>query len=313
MKKLIIYPCLIMLILLSSCKKVAVVVGKDGEKEAISMVEKSASKITPKLKKALNIFPETLQQELADVLSHNPKLADFLEDNPQFVTKWAQLYKQVPSKSGDLTFVRLFIHIDEYAKFNGTKMADLIFKEGKDGEVIILGKEGEILGKIKPGPVIYIPKENLNNIFTQLKPLPNCKYILDNAEYTTDEAGRITKSTFKVNKDALSKHHSWTENTFVLNSSKAAKAAKEGDQAGHLLADEFGGSSNMLNLIPMTKGVNKSVYRKLEQEWKKLAEQGKDVKVSVKLKYSGNSPRPVWIIITYIIDGKTITKEIQNI
>ena len=69
----------------------------------------------------------------------------------------------------------------------------------------------------------------------------------------------------------------------------------------------------MINLIPMTSRVNKSIYRSIENKWKQYASQNKDVKVKIELKYENASERPKWINIEYEVDGKKFYEVIENI
>ncbi|EDK4069719.1 type IV secretion protein Rhs, partial [Listeria monocytogenes] len=77
-----------------------------------------------------------------------------------------------------------------------------------------------------------------------------------------------------------------------------------GDQAGHIIADQFGGSPELDNLVSQLTNVNKSQYRKLEIEWANALKEGKSVTVNVKMNYAADGVRPVSFDITYSIDGK---------
>lgn len=85
------------------------------------------------------------------------------------------------------------------------------------------------------------------------------------------------------------------------------------DHAGHLVADLFGGSPELDNLVSQDKWVNMRDYRELERMWYNALKAGKKVEVSIKLRYDGSSKRPKEFDIKYKIDnGKTIGKIISN-
>jgi len=72
---------------------------------------------------------------------------------------------------------------------------------------------------------------------------------------------------------------------------------------GHLVGNQFGGTGGYENLVPMSRSVNSSVYKKLENEWAKELKKGKSVSVTGDILYSGTSSVPTEFVIKYIIDG----------
>ncbi len=50
-----------------------------------------------------------------------------------------------------------------------------------------------------------------------------------------------------------------------------------GDHAGHLIADLFGGSKEIDNLVSMLSELNQGAYRKMEREWAKVLKSGGSV------------------------------------
>ena len=93
------------------------------------------------------------------------------------------------------------------------------------------------------------------------------------------------------------------------------KGSLQGDDAGHIIGNQFGGSSNMVNLVPMKGNVNKGVYKQMENEWRRAIDLGKKVDVEIKIKYPHqpkNCERPDWIEVIYDIDGQKVTKLIKN-
>lgn len=76
------------------------------------------------------------------------------------------------------------------------------------------------------------------------------------------------------------------------------------DHAGHLVADLFGGSPKLDNLVSQDGLVNLKDYRKLEILWYNALKAGKKVEVSIKLSYEANSKRPKEFNIRYRLEGQ---------
>ena len=80
----------------------------------------------------------------------------------------------------------------------------------------------------------------------------------------------------------------------------------------YLAGDRFGGSGQLDNLVSQYWLVNLSSYRKLENDWKRAIQDGKNVDVNVRVEYNGSDLRPSAFSIEYTIDGETVTKYITN-
>ncbi|WP_257006693.1 DNA/RNA non-specific endonuclease, partial [Shouchella clausii] len=135
---------------------------------------------------------------------------------------------------------------------------------------------------------------------------PNVKYQAGeyNYQYKTDELGRLTD--FNADDLKLTKR----DNRLSHKSNTPGK--EPGDHAGHLAADRFGGSPDLDNIVSQSSSVNLSKYKKLENQWAKAIEEGKDVSVNVKVNYEGNSLRPSSFDIEYEIDGRMRFTSIGN-
>ncbi|MDM5299794.1 T7SS effector LXG polymorphic toxin [Bacillus pumilus] len=135
---------------------------------------------------------------------------------------------------------------------------------------------------------------------------PNIKYQSGeyNYKYKTDELGRLTD--FNADDLKLTKR----DNRLSHKSNTPGK--EQGDHAGHLAADRFGGSPDLDNLVSQSSSVNLSKYKKLENQWAKAIKEGKDVSVNVKVNYEGNSLRPSGFDIEYEIDGRMRFTSIEN-
>lgn len=136
---------------------------------------------------------------------------------------------------------------------------------------------------------------------------PNVTYQAGEFEYIykTDELGRLKEW------DAEDLH--LTDRVKRLKHDPNTPGKIKGvDHAGHLADDRFGGSPLRDNLVSQLSGVNLSDYKKLENQWVKAIDKGKDVSVSVKINYIDDDLRPNSFDIEYIIDGEIKKKRINN-
>lgn len=125
----------------------------------------------------------------------------------------------------------------------------------------------------------------------------------------TDEIGRIEKMYI----DKIECYDGARD----LNQQKKCNDLKNGltsDDAGHLLAREFGGPTEQFNLTPMDSYTNRhGEWRYMEQEWKKSINEGKTVSdVSYTVYYEGDSKRPTGFDVSYKVDGEIETRYIDN-
>lgn len=125
----------------------------------------------------------------------------------------------------------------------------------------------------------------------------------------TDEFGRIEKM-------AIDKIECF-DGARDLNQQRNCNDLKNGltsDDAGHLLAREFGGPKEQFNLIPMDSYTNRhGEWRYMEQEWKKSINEGKSISdVSYQVYYEGDSKRPTGFDVSYKVDGEIETRYIDN-
>jgi hypothetical protein len=123
--------------------------------------------------------------------------------------------------------------------------------------------------------------------------------------YTTDDQGRI----ISVETDNLQ----LTKRDERLPHDKDTPGKKEGDDAGHLIGDRFGGSPEIDNLVSQLSEVNRGEYKKMENEWAEAIDRGETVQVKIEVKYDGDSKRPSEIIVKYKIgDGDWQERRFPN-
>ena len=131
---------------------------------------------------------------------------------------------------------------------------------------------------------------------------PNIKYQTGEFKYNyeTDANGRISN----WNTDNLQ----LTERDGRLNYNSDSLGKIEGDHAGHLAGDRFGGSPELDNIVSQSQNVNLSQYKKIENQWAKAISEGKEVTVNIDIKYDG----PIEFNVEYTIDGDFFSQSILN-
>jgi hypothetical protein len=169
-------------------------------------------------------------------------------------------------------------------------------------EVIIIGEGAAAEGgsKIADDVLITNPFDELGNL------KPNTKYITGEFDYIyeSDSLGRIEK--FETDNLQLTARDS------RLSHNPNTPGKMDGDHAGHIAGDIFGGSPDIDNLVSQSSSVNLSQYKKIENQWAKAIKEGKNVLVDVDIKYDGDSLRPSEFIVKYTIDGEYFEQCILN-
>ena len=83
----------------------------------------------------------------------------------------------------------------------------------------------------------------------------------------------------------------------------------ERDHAGHLIADVFGVSPELDNLVSQAKNVNLKQYREIEREWEKALKKVPPDNITdlkIEIIYDGNNVRPNAFNIKYKKNGRVI-------
>lgn len=129
--------------------------------------------------------------------------------------------------------------------------------------------------------------------------VPNSEIKLNGYLYKTDDMGRTISVEGKLQK----KNHegrSPMDSRDVVGKGESLPT----DDRGHLIADRFNGSGDMINLVPMDGSLNKGDYAKLENTLSDAVSAGADVKVNIAPVYKDGSNRPSEFRIAYSIDGE---------
>jgi len=119
----------------------------------------------------------------------------------------------------------------------------------------------------------------------------------------TDSLGRLSKaktSELKISEIDRLKHATNTPGKM------------DGDHAGHLFGDRFGGSPELDNLVSQASNVNLSTFKKIENQWAKDVLAGKKVKVEIKVNYKGDTFRPSSFEVSWSVNGEEFYRLIKN-
>ena len=127
---------------------------------------------------------------------------------------------------------------------------------------------------------------------------PNVRYQAGEFEYiyTTDEDGHIL--SFHADELHL------TERTDRLRHDADTPGKQDGDHAGHLAGDRFGGSEKLDNIVSQLRNVNLSQYKKLENLWARSLDPyqtggPKDVSIDVQINTDPATGRPTSFVVRY--------------
>ncbi len=97
-----------------------------------------------------------------------------------------------------------------------------------------------------------------------------------------------------------------------LNHNPNTYGKVEGDQAGHLFGDRFGGSPELDNLVSQARNVNQSEFKIIENRWANALRNRQQVTVDITINYTKGNARPVSFDISYTIDGVPFFSSISN-
>ena len=134
---------------------------------------------------------------------------------------------------------------------------------------------------------------------------PNVKFKTGEFSYIgeTDELGRLSKARtpkLKISETDRLKHDSKTPGKL------------EGDHAGHLFGDRFGGSPKLDNLVSQAGSVNLSKFKKIENQWARDIAAGKKVEAEILVNYESGALRPSSFDVNWSVDGEEFFRRIKN-
>jgi len=135
---------------------------------------------------------------------------------------------------------------------------------------------------------------------------PNVEYTTGEYDYCyeTDNQSRIT--SFRTDDLQLTER----ENRLPHNGQTPDKGKL--DDAGHLIGDRFGGSSELDNLVSQDSHINRGEYKAMENEWATALQNGCTVQVAGDVSYDGDSHRPTSFDVFYAIDDEVYERSFLN-
>ena len=136
--------------------------------------------------------------------------------------------------------------------------------------------------------------------------LPNNEYSVNGYDYKTDEIGRTIEASGELKLSESDGRKTINERN-VGGEDKLAS-----DDRGHLIADRFGGSNKIENLVAQDSNLNRGEYKSLENELADKLKEGREVEMTVEVDYEGESKRPSSFTVTYSVDGVVSEKTFLN-
>lgn len=137
--------------------------------------------------------------------------------------------------------------------------------------------------------------------------LPDTEYEVNGYKYNTDEKGRIVSAegTLRMRDSEYDREMEDVKRIDGQN-------YKQGDDRGHLIGHQFGGSDRLENLVPMDAKLNHWDFYKVEKTLAEAVKDNADVKLKVEPFYNDNSTRPSEFKVSYSIDGDRETVVFRN-
>ena len=140
------------------------------------------------------------------------------------------------------------------------------------------------------------------------KMMPNCRYEINGYSYKTDRHGRRVS----VEGNLHVKQHEDRLPFTARKEQVGGKDHRESDDRGHMVGDQFGGSSGVENLVSMDRKLNQVDFNKLEDKLAKAVKGGSEAYYRMDVKYKGDSQRPSKFIVNYAIDGERGRRVFSN-
>jgi len=150
-----------------------------------------------------------------------------------------------------------------------------------------------------------ILKNDINNIIND-KLEPNHTYKVDSYTYVTDEFGRIVNVSGSLTLKPRGR------NPEIQKKAKEDKNGLPSDQGGHLIAQTFYGPTETINILPMSKTLNKSEWYRLENAWKKSLKEHIKVTIMIIPVYKTKNQRPDRFKVFYELGDMQFVKTFMN-
>ena len=229
------------------------------------------------------------------------KFTSSIEDATAMVNKWIE-------KAGNSKYGSKVNEVLAGANENLKKASDFVSNKIDEFEEKVFGKGKK--SRLKKNNSETPKIENLGSKEFTTEPFekdgklkPNIKYSVGEHKYLyeTDEFGRICNCS--ADELHLKKHLERLKH----NPNTPGKLG--GDHAGHLIADVFGGSPELDNLVSQAKDVNLKQYRDIERKLEKALKKvppDEITDLNIKIQYDGKNVRPKAFDIEYCINGRLV-------
>ena len=229
------------------------------------------------------------------------KFTASIDDATAMVSKWIE-------KAGNSKYGSKVNEVLAGANENLRKASDFVNDKIDEFEEKVFGKGKK--SRLKKNNSETPKIENLGSKEFTTEPFekdgklkPNIKYSVGEHKYLyeTDEFGRICNCS--ADELHLKKHLERLKH----NPNTPGKLG--GDHAGHLIADVFGGSPELDNLVSQAKDVNLKQYRDIERKWEKALKKvppDEITDLNIKIQYDGKNVRPKAFDIEYCINGRLV-------
>lgn len=276
--------------------------------------------------KIATLDKRTKAQLLKD-LRKNKNLIEKINDKPSRITSYSQL--STTHKRTDVEWLDWIADmeykssksINEGKLQNNYRIKNLRITEDNGGRISI--QDGDVVCAEYYHGVFYAKSgtpANPNN-FLNLKPCPNSTYNVDGTKiYKIDHLGRpktVREKNIKI-KIAQGKTRNNDLQAIARDEKGGLIGERDGriralDDGGHLFADIFRGICEMINIVPMSRSVNRSQFKIVEAFIKQSIESGKHVSYICDVIYEGANMRPTKFNIKVIADGEAKVFSILNI
>ena len=200
---------------------------------------------------------------------------------------------------------KVAVEVGEAVKHVRNDLPDLFRKSGNveglkniEGQFPVKTEYPSIFEKAETGSVRYDDYGKAYRNGDEL--LPNNDYSINGYKYNTDALGRVSSVEGKL-------HIKAHEGRMPIRDSLEAigKGYQHiGDDRGHLIGDQFGGSNSLENMIPQKAEINRVSFKNFENQLAKEVKAGNSVYVKIEPVYNGVSYRPSDVAVQYDINGK---------
>jgi len=298
--------------------------GDDGLEKSIKIIKESFdSESRDRLLKQ----SDDIITKLGSAIAENRKLKELLANDKNALKIWLSISNTKSANNSDIVkfFADVMTESGEtafYKKYLFIESGDILLINNPNGKRVA-ALDGNVLTAAP-----WKGEKDLNPLLNEIKMIPNSVYKVRGQSYIIKNDGLYKQISgvltgLPKNKPLRSKEMQGLSKTVKDGIPVVVKGqtlrVKAGypvfkDEGGHLIANRFGGGSEMYNYIPMSKKLNRSggAWNSMENEWERSLKRGSKVDYKIQPIYKTNSKRPDELIVTYTIDGKRTTKYFDN-